>query len=133
MVNGTDMAAVMVVVNGTDMVAVNGTDMAEVMVAVNGTDMAEVMVAANGTDMAEVMVAVNGTDMVADIGNTGNGFHAVGEYGFMDLVGLGFVGDEKRQHIAVSRLSTKSTAVFYKKFSNNILCPSFKLTTKYAN
>ncbi|MGG3498204.1 hypothetical protein ABES08_21120 [Peribacillus simplex] len=101
--------------------------------AVNGTDTAVVMVVVNGTDMA----AVNGTDtvvvMVADIGNTGNGFHAVGEYGFMDLVGLGFVGGEKRQHIAVSRLSTKSTAVFYKKFSNNILCPSFKLTTKYAN
>ncbi|MFE5040289.1 hypothetical protein, partial [Peribacillus simplex] len=43
-----------------------------------------------------VMAAVNGTDTVAVIGNTGNGFHDVGEYGFPDLVGLGFVGGEKK-------------------------------------
>ncbi|ASS92820.1 hypothetical protein [Peribacillus simplex] len=72
-----------------DKAAVIGTDTVVVMVAVIGTDtVVVVMVAIIGMDTVVVMVAV--------IGNTGNGFHAVGEYGFMDLVGLGFVGGEKK-------------------------------------
>ncbi|MEK4011146.1 hypothetical protein [Peribacillus sp. FSL M8-0224] len=109
-VNGTDtvvvMAAVMAAVNGTDtvvvMAAVNGTDTVVVMAAVNGTDTVVVMVAVNGTDTVVVMAAVNGTDTVAVIGNTDNGFHAVGEYGFPDLVGLGFVDDEKKDSLWLS-------------------------------
>ncbi|MES1038833.1 hypothetical protein [Peribacillus simplex] len=46
------------------------------------------MAAVSGTDTAVVMAAVSG--------NTDNGIHAVGEYGFPDLVGLGFVGGEKK-------------------------------------
>jgi hypothetical protein len=84
------------VVNGTDTVVV----MAVVMAVANGTDTVVVMAVANGTDTVVVMAAVNGTDtvvvMAAAIGNTDNGFHAVGEYGLLDLVGLGFVGGEKK-------------------------------------
>ncbi|CAH0299432.1 hypothetical protein SRABI134_04595 [Peribacillus sp. Bi134] len=66
------------------------------MAVVNGTDTVAVMAAVNGTDTVAVMAAVNGTDTVAVIGNTDNGFHAVGEYGFPDLVGLGFVDGKKK-------------------------------------
>ncbi|WP_185150881.1 hypothetical protein [Peribacillus simplex] len=79
---------------------VNGTDTVVVMAVANGTDTVVVMAVANGTDTVVVMAAVIGTDtvvvMAAVIGNTDNGFHAVGEYGLPDLVGLGFVGGEKK-------------------------------------
>jgi hypothetical protein len=91
-VNGTDTVAVMAAVNGTDTVVV--------MAAVIGTDTVAVMAAVIGTDTVAVMAAVIGTDtvvvMAAVIGNTDNGFHDVGEYGFPDLVGLGFVDGEKK-------------------------------------
>ncbi|SIR56190.1 hypothetical protein SAMN05878482_104270 [Peribacillus simplex] len=88
------------------MAAVNGTDTAAVMAAVNGMDTAVVMAVVIGMDTVAVMAVVIGMDTVAVmavvIGNTGIGFHVVEEYGFPDLGGLGFVGGEKRQLMAVS-------------------------------
>ena len=70
--------------------------------------------AVNGTDTVAVMAAVNGTDTVVVIGNTDNGFHAVGEYGFPDLVGIGFVDGEKKTAYAVSVCRQKGFGI--KKF-----------------
>ncbi|MCY8938951.1 hypothetical protein, partial [Peribacillus frigoritolerans] len=46
-------------------------------------------------------------DTVAVIGNTDNGFHAVGEYGFPDLVGIGFVDGEKKDSLWLSQFVDK--------------------------